>query len=88
MKHAKATLVTKLNAISKEANKNPINAAKNAVTDNITIHCICFLQSANQTTCQDVASMTGGKFYYATDSASLTAIFQTIANSLPVALTN
>jgi Ca-activated chloride channel homolog len=73
---------------SPAGNTNPVNAAQNALTDKITIHCICFLQSANQTTCQQIASLTGGKFYYATDSASLTAVFQQIAGTLPVALTN
>ncbi len=73
---------------SPAGNTNPMNAAHNALTDKITIHCICFLQSANQTTCQNIAALTGGKFYYATDSASLTAIFNQIAGTLPVALTN
>ncbi len=73
---------------SPAGNTNPILAAQNAKSDKITIHCICFLQSANQTTCQKIASMTGGKFYYASDSSSLTSIFQQIAGSLPVALTN
>jgi len=73
---------------SPAGNKDPVLAAQNALTNKITVHCICFLQSANQTTCQNIASLTGGKFYYATDSASLTAIFQEIAGTLPVALTN
>ena len=73
---------------SPTGNTNPIQAAQNALTDNITIHCICFLSSANQSTCQSIASTTGGKFYYASDSASLLAVFKQIAGTLPVALTN
>lgn len=73
---------------SPAGNTDPAKAATNAKTDNITIHCISFLQSANQTTCQNIAATTGGKFYYASDSASLTAIFKQVAGSLPVALTN
>jgi Flp pilus assembly protein TadG len=72
---------------SPPGNINPVNAASNAAADKITIHCIGFTSNANMTTCQEIASMTGGKFYYASNSASLTAIFQEIAGTLPVALT-
>ena len=72
---------------SPAGNKDPVTAATHAKSNSIVIHCICFLSSANQTTCKNIASTTGGKFYYATDSASLTAIFQQIAQTLPVALT-
>ncbi len=65
---------------------DPTTAAATAKASNITIHCICFLPSADQTTCQEIASSTGGKFYYATNSAALAAAFQEIAYSLPVAL--
>ena len=41
---------------------NPIDAAAAAVGHNITIHCICFLANADQTTTQNIASMAGGKF--------------------------
>lgn len=72
---------------SPAGNTDPTTAATHAKSNSIVIHCICFLSSANQTTCKNIASKTGGKFYYATDSASLTAIFQQIAQTLPVALT-
>ena len=66
---------------------DPLDAATDALAANITIHCVCFLKNADQTTCQNVASLTGGKFYYATDSAGLTAAFQQLAYSLPIVLT-
>lgn len=69
------------------AGRDPVAAATDALAQNITIHCVCFLQNADQTTCQQIASMTGGQFYYASDSASLTAAFQKLAYSLPVVLT-
>jgi Mg-chelatase subunit ChlD len=72
---------------SPAGNKNPKLAAQVAANNKITIHCVGFLKSTNQTTCQTIASMTGGKFYYASDAASLQSIFQTIAGTLPVALT-
>ncbi|MBA4018895.1 MAG: hypothetical protein C0483_17140 [Pirellula sp.] len=67
--------------------RDPTDAADDAAAANITIHCICFLQNADQTTTQQIASITGGKFYYAANSAALTAAFQDIAFSLPVVLT-
>ena len=72
---------------SPAGNTNPLLAAANAKTDKITIHCVAFTSNANLSTCQSIASTTGGNFYYATNTASLTAIFQQIAGTLPVALT-
>jgi hypothetical protein len=65
---------------------DPVTVAYTAKSQNIKIHCICFLPNADQTTCQQIASITGGQFFYATDSAALAAAFQQIAYSLPVAL--
>ncbi len=69
------------------AGNNPIDSAAVAAGQNITIHCICFLQNADQSTCQTISAMTGGKFYYAADSATLNSAFQDLAYSLPVVLT-
>lgn len=66
---------------------DPEDAAQLAADANITIHCISFLQNASQTTMQNIASMTGGKFYQATDAASLNAAFTDLAYTLPVVLT-
>jgi hypothetical protein len=66
---------------------DPMTAAQTAANNGIVIHCVCFLQNADQTTCQNIAELTGGQFYFATDSASLTAAFQQLAHSLPVSLT-
>lgn len=69
------------------AGTDPVAAAVTAAAQNITIHCVCFLQNADQTTCQQIASTTGGKFYYAADPIALNAAFQDLAFSLPVVLT-
>lgn len=69
------------------AGRDPILAANDADAADITIHCVCFLKNADQTTTQQVAAITGGKFYYATDAASLDAAFRDLAYTLPVVLT-
>lgn len=73
---------------SPTGNTDPLLAAQDAAANKITIHCICFTENANQATCKSIASLTGGKFYYASDSASLTEIFAEVAGSMPVSLTN
>jgi len=69
------------------AGRDPVLAAADCKAANITVHCVCFLQKADQTTTKAIASMTGGKFYYATDAASLEAAFKDLAYTLPVVLT-
>jgi Ca-activated chloride channel family protein len=69
------------------AGRDPLLAAAECKAANITIHCVCFLQKADQTTTKAIASLTGGKFYYATDAASLDAAFKDLAYTLPVVLT-
>ncbi len=69
------------------AGRDPILAANDAKAANITIHCVCFLSNADQTTSQQIAAITGGKFYYATNSATLNAAFTDLAYTLPVVLT-
>ncbi|MDX1948133.1 MAG: VWA domain-containing protein [Pirellulaceae bacterium] len=67
--------------------RDPLLAAADAAAEKITIHCICFLQNADQTTTKQIAAMTGGKFYYASNAAALDAAFKDLAYSLPVVLT-
>ena len=69
------------------AGRDPLLSAAECKAANITVHCVCFLQKADQTTTKAIASMTGGKFYYATDAASLNAAFKDLAYTLPVVLT-
>lgn len=68
---------------------DPVTYANSyCVPNNITVHTISFLASGTgATVLSNVAAATGGKFYVATDSASLTAAWQEIAYSLPVVLT-
>lgn len=67
--------------------RNPVLAAQEALAQNITIHCVCFLKQADQTTAQEIANLTGGKFYFASNQADLIEAFQDLAFRLPVVLT-
>lgn len=69
------------------AGRDPVLAANDCDAADITVHCICFLQNADQTTTQQVAAITGGKFYYASNAAALDAAFRDLAYTLPVVLT-
>lgn len=66
--------------------RNPTLAATDAAAQGITIHVIILL-TATQTTMEQVASITGGKCYYATNDTELTNAFIAVARSLPVVLT-
>jgi len=70
------------------AGTDPVVYATTAKSLNITIHTISFLASGTgANVLSQIASITGGKFYVASDAASLTAAFQELAYSLPVVLT-
>lgn len=65
---------------------NPETTALTAKANNIVIHTVGLLNNSD-TTMQDIAALTGGRYFYAPDAASLTAAFQEIARMLPVILT-
>ncbi len=67
--------------------RDPILSAQDAAAAGIVIHCITFLPGAQQQTMVNVATTTGGKHYYASNAAELTAAFQELARTLPVVLT-
>jgi hypothetical protein len=54
---------------------------------NITINTVGLLAAANNSTMQQLPAQTGGQFFYTTGSASLTAAFQKLAETIPVILT-
>lgn len=67
---------------------DPVAYASTCAANNITVHTICFLASGDgPDTLQEIASITGGTYYLATDAASLNAAFEKLAYSLPVVLT-
>ncbi|MEZ6064653.1 MAG: vWA domain-containing protein [Planctomycetaceae bacterium] len=67
--------------------RDPIEAAADAKANKVVIHTIAFLDKAEQTTTlQEVANITGGKFYVARNGTELEQAFTDIAQQLPVLL--
>lgn len=67
---------------------NPVTtSAVTAKARNITVYTVGLLTDAGNTTLQDIATLTGGRYYRATTAAELQAAFQEIARLLPVILT-
>jgi Ca-activated chloride channel homolog len=67
--------------------RDPILAAHEAAAQNIVIHTISFLSNGNASTLQQIATITGGKFYASDNKEELEAAFVNIAVSLPIVLT-
>jgi len=66
---------------------NPVTAARNAADEGITVHSITFSNNADEALMKDVARVAGGKHYHAPDAATLKAIYEEIAFTLPIILT-
>ncbi len=67
--------------------KEPIESAKVAAKDEITIYTITFSDDADIKRMEAVAAATGGRHFHATTQAQLTQIFREIAATLPVLTT-
>lgn len=65
---------------------DPVELAGLAVKQNIKIHTITFSDQADQALMQQVATAGGGNHYHAPDAATLHAIFQQLAETLPAML--
>jgi Flp pilus assembly protein TadG len=66
--------------------RDPLEAAQDALDAGITIHTIGFLEGQSDVLV-DIAELTGGKTYTATDGASLQAAFRELALTLPIVIT-
>ncbi len=84
--HAVKTMIVLTDGIH-NSGPAPISSANAAAANEITIHTITFSDGADQAQMQDVAAAADGNHYHAPDAASLIAIFQEIASTLPVILT-
>jgi Flp pilus assembly protein TadG len=67
------------------SSSDPLNAVPQANSNNITIHTVGMF--TNNTTMQQLASQTGGQYYYVTTGADLQTAFQKLAQTIPVILT-
>lgn len=67
--------------------RNPLAAAQDCQAAGIVVHTVTFLPESDQQTMKDVATMTGGRHYHADDQAELQIVFQELARSLPIVLT-
>lgn len=66
---------------------HPVDLAKAAASQKITIHTVTFGVGANQTDMQAVAAATGGDHYHAPSASALRDIFYEIGASMPTVLT-
>lgn len=69
------------------AGRDPVNAAYDARAEGIIVHCVSML-TQNQSVLEDVATLTGGRYFRTSNEAELTSAFNEIARSLPVVLTD
>jgi len=67
---------------------HPVDLAQVAKTKHIVIHTVTFLDKADQSTMVEIAELTGGKHFHASNGTELEAIFRELAFTLPVALTH
>lgn len=65
---------------------DPVELAALALSQNIKVHTITFSAQADQTLMQDVATAGGGTYHHAPDAATLHAIFEQLAETLPAML--
>lgn len=66
---------------------DPITIAHTARDARIIIHCVSMLTN-EQTSLQQIAATTGGRYFSTSNAAELRAAFQELARSLPVVLTD
>lgn len=66
--------------------RNPLLAAADAGAAGVVIYTVTFLDAADQSVMQQVATSTGGRHFHASNPSQLRDAFQEIARSLPVAL--
>lgn len=66
---------------------DPMTLVSAANSAGVVIHCVGLLNNSGNTTMQDLAAQTGGKYYYASDATTLQAAFEALAKSIPVILT-
>jgi hypothetical protein len=66
---------------------SPVEAAQRAANRLIKVHAITFSDDADQTLMQEVAQAGGGRHFHAPDAETLREIYEEIAYTLPIILT-
>ncbi len=66
---------------------NPVDAARRAADEGITVHSITFSADADVSLMKDVARVGRGKHYHAPDAVALKEIYEEIAYTLQIILT-
>lgn len=66
--------------------RNPVEAAREAQAKGITVHCVSMLTN-QQPTLQEIAKITGGRYYNTQNETELQNAFRELARSLPIVLT-
>jgi Flp pilus assembly protein TadG len=66
---------------------DPVTTAQAAANAGIIVHTVGLLSDGNNSTMRNVASQTGGTYYYAPNGAALEEAFERLARNLPVILT-
>jgi Mg-chelatase subunit ChlD len=67
--------------------RDPLDAASDALGSGITIHTIGLLSAGQSSTLIDIAELTGGKYYAASNEDALEDAFRELALTLPVVIT-
>lgn len=69
------------------AGSDPLGTAQQAANANIVVHTLGLLNSGDNGTMRNIASATGGMYFYAPDGAALQDALERLARCLPVILT-
>lgn len=67
---------------------NPVDVARVAKEQGITIYTVTFLDGTNQSDMEEIASITGGRHFHASNGEQLVNIFEELGKTLPVVITD
>ena len=67
------------------AGRDPVDAARDAADQKLTVHSVS-MNGGSEFTCREIARITGGSYYTASNSKQLREAFRELARSLPITL--
>ncbi|AMV21800.1 vWA domain-containing protein [Planctomyces sp. SH-PL14] len=83
---AKKTIVLMTDGLWNQGS-DPVEVARAAKSRGVVVHTITFLPGAEQDAMEQIATITGGRHYFAQNAAELEAAFRELAFAMPVLLT-